>query len=305
MRNIPNISLVVILLLSIACFCPASSDINLDCNVDISDLNIMAEQWLSTRIDTLDDGLMGYWNFDEGQGSVAYDLSGGGHDASIYGAVFTDDGISGSALSFDGVNDYVNTFLDVSWSDQLSSTISLWINPQSSTEFQGLLGKGAAGGYGSMNWEWGITQDDNTSFVFQYFDIYGRGEITSVVPITSLNQWHNFIITYNASSHQARFYLNGEFIESITNADPLQDRTTPMLIGHAYRTQGNNYYYNGLIDEVRVYNRPISESEARSLYLQPSGTGKQVADLNDDTKVNILDLGILAIQWLSIPNACQ
>ncbi len=305
MRNTLIIRNVVGIFLSLVYFCSASTDINSDCNIDIADLQTMAEQWLSSPVDTLNDGLTAYWNFDEGQGTTAYDQSGSGHNATIYGAVYTDDAVSGNALSFDGVNDYVNTFLDVSWSNQLSSTISLWINPQSSTQYQGILGKGEAGGYGAMNWEWAITQFEDKSFGFTYHNIYAIGEISCGVPITSLDQWHNFIVTYDASSHMAKFYFNGEYVISDTNNDPLKDRSTPMLIGHAYRTQGNNYYFNGLIDEVRVYNRSLSDAEVRSLFLQPSGTGKQIADLNDDSEVNIFDLGILAKQWLSTPTGCE
>jgi len=54
-----------------------------------------------------DDGLVAEWHFDEGYGSVLKDSSGNGNDGTIYGATWVD-GKFGKALSFDGVDDYVD-----------------------------------------------------------------------------------------------------------------------------------------------------------------------------------------------------
>ena len=57
-------------------------------------------------------GLVGYCNFDEDQGNVAQDLSGNNNNGIIHGASWTN-GISGSALNFDGSNDWVEVQDDV------------------------------------------------------------------------------------------------------------------------------------------------------------------------------------------------
>jgi hypothetical protein len=54
----------------------------------------------------LENSLAGYWNFDEDTGGVATDLSGNGNDGTIHGAKLVD-GRCGTALSFDGVDDYI------------------------------------------------------------------------------------------------------------------------------------------------------------------------------------------------------
>jgi hypothetical protein len=74
-----------------------------------------------------DDGLVAEWHFDEGEGSVLKDSSGNGNDGVIYGAIWVD-GKYGGALSFDGVDDYV----EVPDAPQLSGggkdlTIEAWI----------------------------------------------------------------------------------------------------------------------------------------------------------------------------------
>ena len=55
---------------------------------------------------SLEDGLVAYWRFDEGSGTVAHDSTSHGHDAQILGAEWGT-GISGACLSFDGLDDYV------------------------------------------------------------------------------------------------------------------------------------------------------------------------------------------------------
>ena len=60
---------------------------------------------LPARAD-LTDGLVAYWGFDEGSGTVAHDGTTHGHHAQIYGAEW-DTGISGACLLFDGLDDYV------------------------------------------------------------------------------------------------------------------------------------------------------------------------------------------------------
>ena len=61
----------------------------------------------NSRLADLNDGLLGYWTFDEGNGSVANDYSGNGNHGSIVGASWTT-GKCGNALEFDGSYDYVD-----------------------------------------------------------------------------------------------------------------------------------------------------------------------------------------------------
>ena len=69
-------------------------------------------------------GLSGYWNFEENNGDTAYDRSGNGNDGTIHGASWTT-GISGNALSFDGVDDYVDIGNNVK--PPFPVTVSAWV----------------------------------------------------------------------------------------------------------------------------------------------------------------------------------
>jgi hypothetical protein len=85
--------------------------------------------------------LVGWWRFDEGSGTVAYDSSGNDHDGTIYGSPSWVSGVGGSALEFDGTDDYVGT--GESLLDNMSEfTLACWVragNPGSSRI--GLIGR--------------------------------------------------------------------------------------------------------------------------------------------------------------------
>ncbi len=96
---------------------------------------------VSTNVNSGDTGLIAYWSFDEGSGGIAYDSAGSNH-GTIYGASWVD-GISGHALSFDGVDDYI----EVPDSDSLDIaneiTIEAWIKKQESSRIESIISKGA------------------------------------------------------------------------------------------------------------------------------------------------------------------
>ena len=74
-------------------------------------------------------GLVGYWNFNEGSGNIAYDSSGSGNEGTIHGATWVDNGSCEKALSFDGVEDYVETNPATFQSNDI--TVEAWIYPKS------------------------------------------------------------------------------------------------------------------------------------------------------------------------------
>jgi hypothetical protein len=75
----------------------------------------------------LNDGLVAHWNFDEGSGQTLTD-SVNGHNGTIYGATWTT-GISGSALQFDGYNDYVRITNNSDFDFQTGFSLCAWVKP--------------------------------------------------------------------------------------------------------------------------------------------------------------------------------
>lgn len=114
-----------------------------------------------------------------------------------------------------------------------------------------------------------------------------------------LNTWQHVAMTWSAADNITRLYHNGVEVsyakKEVGTGSILDDTTHPFLIG----TRGNlspETFFNGLIDEVRLYGQALSAQEVWGLYNYVSSY--RVGDLNWDFKVDFQDVLILTSQWL-------
>jgi len=224
-------------------------------------------------------GLVGYWTFDEGYGTTAHDESGKGNHGTLYGPTWTNNaprwtqGVKplsggyqgGGAMEFDGVDDRV----DVSGSQSLNIssmiTLEVWVKidaypsgavPQ---EYSYIVLR-----VGPTYYEYRIMLYPNGKVDGAFLDGVGWG--TSYVlsnTALNLNQWYHVVYTYDKITH--RIYINGK--EDNTKADTtggLSFSGTLAIGGSA--PYPANRVFDGLIDEVRVYNRALSVEEIRYHY---------------------------------------
>ncbi len=68
-----------------------------------------------------------HWSFDEGEGNIAHDESGNGNDGTLENNPVWVDGVSGSALHFDGIDEHVQ-FPDLISGELADFTVSVWLN---------------------------------------------------------------------------------------------------------------------------------------------------------------------------------
>ena len=116
-----------------------------------------------------------------------------------------------------------------------------------------------------------------------------------------LNEWNLCALKYDAEAEEASLYLNGNLIDSGEINASVAPILPPLSIG-ALNSVENFYYVNGLVDDVRIYNYPVSHLEIARMYTDtiPDSTaclGNPQYDLNEDCLVNILDFAILAANW--------
>lgn len=205
--------------------------------------------------------LIASWSFDEQSGTMAFD-SAGDNDGTIYGATRAD-GILGGALDFDGVDDYVdcgnNDSLDMT--DEL--TISAWIKRPNFSTYGVIVGKtngnSVTAGYGLFSYKEGLE-----------FTFYSQGwqRTTPRVAVTA-NQWHHVAGTFNGNI--LYLYMDGEQRASLAyNGDITTAAGYPVQI--AYWRSQNPHSFNGLIDEVRIYDVALSDAEIRELAVPEPGT---------------------------------
>jgi len=219
------------------------------------------DHWCATRVT---DGLVLYYSFAADDDSVAHDQSGNGHDGKIINAKRVTDRIAGSALSFDGQSAYVR----VTNAKQLQSTnfsFSVWAQTREKIGVgpnRGILGKRKADRYGSYY----LSQQQGriAAGMCGPRPNDGRSIETSAEPL--LNTWGNLAFTYNGDT--ARFYLNGKLVGErkgvIYNTNDYD-----LIIGATEFRSYNDKpqgFWNGLITEVRIYDRALSAKEVQTLY---------------------------------------
>jgi len=201
-------------------------------------------------------GLVGCWRFDEETGSTAKDSSPYGNHGTIYGATRVR-GIIGKALSFDGVDDYVDCGNKPIY-NFTEFSVAIWINgkilPSDLGHSLSFIGRG----YDSSNYEgWDLNWWTND---YIYFTV-GNGS-TFQEPrflFQKTNEWHHIVGTYDGTT--IKLFLDGEFKDSKTLTG-FKNKDASLFVGRSYRT----YYFNGLIDEVRIYNRALSPGEIKIIY---------------------------------------
>ena len=209
----------------------------------------------SAPIQTPQQGPVAAYSFDEGEGETVEDITGNGHDGTIEGAEWTVRGKYGSALKFDGENDCVAVpeSSELDFSEEF--TIESWVKPEGELHHDPILFKEGEG-FPSYALGVGIPHSGKAEGVIGQ---EGEGH-ESVYSGESLEAkvWSHLALTYDGA--KLRLYVNGELvaIEAVENAD--SGSPGPLTIG-CDALYGN--YFQGRIDELRIYNRALSEIEIR------------------------------------------
>ena len=207
-------------------------------------------------------GLVGYWPFDEGPGTIAYDYSGNGNNGTLVNFNFTatsgwTTGKVGGALSFDGVDDRV-TLSDDPFDFSGDFTISLWASAPQGTSGMSMISKGA---YFSISPGYHISSAFSPAdFLFEISDATGR-TYAQFYSGVSWSGWRHFVAVKTAT--RIRTYLDGGLKATVTHTRGSLANSLVLEIG---RTSGGARWFKGLIDEVRIYNRALSDSEIKALY---------------------------------------
>ena len=276
------------------------ADINKDCPINHIDLTIMAEQWLVN----INHGLVGYWSFDEGEGPTAFDGSGNGNDGTIYGATHVN-GVSGKALSLDGIDDFVDCGNAASLNPDDALTLAAWYRTVS---FMGvgnnpIIDKGYTSHTSPFyQYHLGVTGDlypPHIGYAAFMFQVEGMSVWTGS-DFWTLDTWYFIAGTYDGST--IRLFVDGKPVSESPDSRVLADYGKNMYIG---KFSNFDTYLPGIVDEVRIYNRALSQDEIRYLYNNPDCEGKVHADLNLDDIVNLKDFAILSSCWLGDNPDCD
>lgn len=242
-------------------------------------------------------GLVGYWSFNEGTGTQAGDFSGLGNHGVLTSSPTWVSGKRGRALNFNTDN-----FVRVSGVPVTSAvrTYSAWISPRTSGEsnFGTIIGTDVGGG-AFTGLVWSLCSGDaecssqsNTLQLYQFFS--GNDGIwhTGANTIT-LNAWNHVALVYDSgsSTNEPVFYINGVLAATTEVQNPTGTRVTDTDFHIGAYDDSDNFGFDGLIDEVRVYNRALGASEIAKLY--DSGAVRINASSADLTNGTTLEQGLV------------
>ncbi|MBT3667212.1 MAG: hypothetical protein HN548_07010 [Opitutae bacterium] len=202
--------------------------------------------------DTLMNGLVGWWKFDETNGTVTYDSSGNGNDGNLSGGPTWATGKIGGALSFDGVDDFMTVNQKIFYNKTFS--ISLWV--KNSLNNTTILYNGSTHLLNQCL-HLGFRESGTNGL---YFAFYGN-DLDST--FTGLLDWSVFTFTFDNVSKERASYANGNQISSDTSASSYIGSGN-LILGKNSVT-GSDYYIK-ILDDLRIYDRALSAAEVQALY---------------------------------------
>ncbi len=238
---------------------------------------------------TRDKGLIGYWDMDSFNNEIVYDRSGSGFNGIMYssyntfGNILADNGKIGKCLRTSRVNEFnglaINPFIYLS-----KFTISAWINLNSLPNYTNqsdpwnyiyTIAIRTCGGDCSAKhnfwFELSETKKLTGGFYSEDGNFWFKEKAAESFTSTDLNKWLHVAFTVDKDKSNY-LYLNGQKITNLEISDsknklPVYTPTgTVLSIGFSYKEYPAKKAFDGCIDEVRIYNRALSDQEIKAIY---------------------------------------
>src|SRR3989344_2271271 len=223
--------------------------------------------------------LVASYSFDEGSGISVADSSGNGNTGTLTNGPTWTIGKYANALSFDGANDYVTARSQAVLDDLSSVTFSAWINPSTTT--YGAQGTVAMKGHGAPGlfyegWVAGFYTSNPT--VLQFEVAFSGGNLVKRAAPSSFttNEWQHLAVVWDGTVNASgvKIYRNGVEVGYTLQQNGIGSRINDSARDFIF---GSNSYndnpFKGIIDDVRLYSRVLTQSEIQSDMNTQVGSG--------------------------------
>lgn len=207
-------------------------------------------------------GLLARWTFDESTGSVAADSSGNGNEGTLQGNPVwqPSDGKSKGALLFDGDGDYVKVANESRFDIAREITIATWIKVNRfDKDWQAIVTKGDSA------WRLQRNQSkDSLEFACSGLKVPSNSPYGGLYGQKGVNdgQWHHVVGVYDGD--KMYLYVDGVLDASQAASGGIDTNDQPVYIGE--NSEMAKRFWNGLIDDVRIYNYALDEGRVKALY---------------------------------------
>ena len=226
----------------------------------------------SIAVASLKDGLLGYWPLDEASGKTAADASGNGNDAALKGNGVSwkpNGGKLGGAAEFDGGGEAIEDDNGADYINDLTAiTVSVWIKSAETLSDRGFIDGRDPGG-------------DDTVLSLRYdaagFEAGGKDLLKAGITTTGgiqrletasdiqTKSWQHIVLTWS-SGNELALYIDGELDTPTFNSPETKGKltgATKLVIGKGEKDAARSW--NGLIDDVRIYDRVLDDNEIADL----------------------------------------
>lgn len=210
-----------------------------------------------------DTSLVLYLSFDEEDVEEEQDLSPYGNNGTIGGFPEWTDGKFGKALVFDSVDDQVvvPTSENLDIEDEITMMAWALADENLTADWRTVVGKSPTSVLGQNSFAYDIRTDQTGTL---RFSLNIEGVWTHVMgPILGIDTWYHIAGTYDGST--MILYLDGEAIGNTATSGSINVVADPVCVGNIVDAAGGgfNEYWSGAIDEVRIWNRALSEEEVK------------------------------------------
>ncbi len=204
-----------------------------------------------------EDGLVAYWSFNDGAGKTAADVTGNGYDGKFEGAPKWVDGKFGTALEFDGEDDYVAVADDDALDLTDKITWMAWFSPNDVLTSRRLMVKN-----NSIFVIFDFGNKNSIDFLVKPENTFAESKTTD----WTVGEWYHFAGTFDGKT--MKVYVNGKLEGEAANNVPIAPSDLELWIG------GDDYgrpsdFFPGKIDEVRLYEKALSEAQIQKAMNTP------------------------------------
>jgi uncharacterized membrane protein len=265
--DITPLVLILSLIVIIGC-CPATFSFE---KGDPATLETVLEYAAGTRTPLDYTFETGWWKFDEGTGTTAMDAVHGDQNGSIYGATWSSDSKIGDySLQFDGIDDYVEVDYNL---PNVDYSMCAWYKT-TATGYREIIAEGLGGeSQGTNVQELLLHSDTEIRFKTETGSGQNHDYIFTVSGNLTDGQWH-FIGAVITTGLVVVYWDNQQFNTTIINSDTRADNC---WIG-CYGGPGTGTWFDGVIDDVRIYECALTDEEISWLYNNGAGRDEKLND---------------------------